>query len=67
MAERLVYTIPEAAHALGISVRKLHDQLHNGTVPAKRIGNRWVIGKQALADWLAGNDEQAPPKLRRVR
>ena len=63
MAE-LVYSVIEAAQALGISRRAMYNLLNQEGFPAAlKIGGRRLISKELLADWVkeqakkgAGND-----------
>lgn len=50
--ERLNYSIPEAADALGIGKTKLYDLISNEGLPIVKIGKRTLINKRALAEWL---------------
>ena len=53
-AERLTYTIPEAAQLLGISARHAFTSARRGDIPILRIGHRMVVPKAALEAMLAG-------------
>lgn len=52
--EKLTYTVPEAAEMLNVSASLLYRELKNGTceIPFIRIGNRIVIGRKALTDYV---------------
>lgn len=52
MIEPLVYTVPEAAEAIGLAVCRVYDLCHVATFPAFRIGGRWIIPRRDLAEWL---------------
>lgn len=54
MAERLTYTVDEAAQVLGVSRGVAYDQVRSGEIPARRLGKRWVIPKSQLHAWLNG-------------
>ena len=43
-----VLTVREAASVLGIGHNLAYRQVAEGTIPAVRLGSRWVIGKDAL-------------------
>ena len=50
LSERLALSVPEAADSLGISERTMRSILPD--VPHLRIGQRVVIPRDLLADWL---------------
>jgi len=52
---RAVYTVREVADLLGLSLGSTYTLLRLGEIPAKQLGSRWVIPKQAFHAWL---DEQ---------
>lgn len=52
MIEPLVYTVAEAAEAIGLAQCKVYDLCHVASFPAFRIGGRWIIPKKALEEWL---------------
>ncbi len=54
MAERLTYTVDEAAQVLGVSRGVAYEQVRSGEIPSKRLGKRWVIPKAQLHVWLNG-------------
>ncbi len=49
----LTYSIRTAASALGVSPDTVRLLVRRGELPVLRIGRRVLIGRQALADWLA--------------
>lgn len=57
---KMVFNLKEAAAYLGISVPTLAVLLHKGTITYRRAGQRWLISKAALDDWLTntGNKNQ---------
>lgn len=46
--ERLTYTVPAAAQALGISERSIYNRIYDGTLPTVRVGRRVLIPAAAL-------------------
>lgn len=46
--ERLTYTIPDAARALGISERSVYNRIYDGTLARVRVGRRVLIPAAAL-------------------
>ena len=54
MAQRQTYTVDEVAEVLGVSRGVAYDQVREGTIPALRLGKRWVIPVARFDDWLSG-------------
>lgn len=50
--EKLNYSVPEAANALGIGKTKLYDLISNEGLPIVKIGKRTLINKKALDKWI---------------
>jgi excisionase family DNA binding protein len=50
-----IYTVREAAVALGISAGLAYELVAAGQIPAKRLGRRWVIPRARFHAWL--NDQ----------
>jgi excisionase family DNA binding protein len=55
--QRAVYTVIEAAHLLSLSRGSAYALVRNGTIPAIRMGTRWVIPKRRFHSWLDGTSE----------
>lgn len=51
-----VFNLKEAATYLGISVPTLVRLLESGTIPNRRVGQRWLIARSALDTWLNRKD-----------
>lgn len=49
-------TQEEAALLLRISIRTLRRFSHDGTIPHRRIGSRYLYSKNRLLQWLASDD-----------
>ena len=49
---KLTYTVKEAAEALGVSVQSVYDLIHSDGFPALRVGGRWKISAELLAEWV---------------
>lgn len=47
-----VFNLKEAAVYLGISIPTLVRLLRSGDIPHRRVGQRWLIARAALDDWL---------------
>jgi excisionase family DNA binding protein len=52
-----IYTVAHVAHMLGINVGTAYQLLRNGTIPAKRLGRRWVIPRKRFHEWLDGLEQ----------
>ena len=48
----LVYTVAEAAQALGISRVTMYNLIHQEGFPTIKIGSRRLISKELLAKWV---------------
>lgn len=46
------FNLKEAAVCLGISIPTLVRLLESGTIPYRRVGQRWLIARSVLDDWL---------------
>lgn len=55
MQSKAVFNLKEAAVCLGISVPTLATLLQFGEIPSRRAGQRWLISKAALDNWLTNN------------
>ena len=51
-AERLAYSVDEAAHLTGLSRDLLYDQMRHGNLDYIKIGRRRVITRQHLEQFL---------------
>ena len=54
---KAVLNLKEAAAYLGISTPTLLALLQSGSIPYRRAGQRWLISKVALDDWLIHRKE----------
>ena len=52
---KAVFNLKEAAAYLGISVPTLATLLRSGEIHYRRAGQRWLISKSTLDDWLTHN------------
>jgi excisionase family DNA binding protein len=59
--ERDTYTVAEVCARLGLSLGGTYELVRDGTIPARKLGGRWVIPKKRFHAWLDGveNDDQA--------
>lgn len=58
MADRLTYTVPEAAHALGVGKNRVYDLIAAGDLIAVKFGRVIRIPKTSLETWLESKLEQ---------
>lgn len=59
VAERLVYSIAEAAELLNLSERSAYAAAKRGEIPVLKMGSRMVVPKAALDAMLAGTPTAA--------
>lgn len=56
MSNRLTYTVDEVAGLLGLSRGGAYEQVRDGTIPAIRMGRRWVVPRTRFHAWLNGQE-----------
>lgn len=56
--EPVTYTVREVAKLLGISLGSTYALVRDGTIPATRLGGRWIIPRTRFHAWLDGVTEQ---------
>jgi excisionase family DNA binding protein len=56
---RLVYTVQEVADMLALGLGGTYTLIREGTIPALKMGGRWVVPKNRSHIWLDGVDDQA--------
>ena len=56
--QRAVYTVVEVAQLLSLSRGTAYALVRDGTIPALRLGNRWVIPRTRFHAWLDSLDEE---------
>jgi excisionase family DNA binding protein len=54
-----VLNVEQAAAFLGLSVASTAAALKSGSIPARRVGRRWLISRDALVAWLSGQSGPA--------
>lgn len=57
-------TVNEMAEFMGISLSKAYESLCEGKLPARKIGAKWIISRNAVTRWL--EDAPAIPITQRV-
>jgi excisionase family DNA binding protein len=55
--ERAVYTVQEVAHLFGLALSGTYTLIREGTIPALKMGSRWLIPKARFHAWLDGVDQ----------
>ena len=58
VVEPVTYTVREVAKLLGISLGSTYALVRDGTIPATRLGGRWLIPRTRFHAWLDGIAEQ---------
>jgi len=56
--ERLAYSIPNAAKAVGISARRMWDLVSGKKVTSFREGQRRLISRQALEEYIEAREAE---------
>lgn len=51
-AEPVVYSVAQVAELLGLSLGLAYSLVRDGTIPARKLGSRWVIPIAAFHTWL---------------
>lgn len=59
MAE-LVYSVTEAAKALGISRQSMYALIHREGFPTLKAGGRRLISRELLAEWVRQEASKSP-------
>lgn len=63
---RAVYTVMETAHLLSLSRGMTYAMIRAGQIPAKKIGNRWIVPKTRLHAWLDDLPEASTEDIARA-
>jgi excisionase family DNA binding protein len=58
-ADPLTYSVDEVAELLGIARGVAYECVRNGSIPATRLGRRWLVPRRRFHAWLDGT-ETAP-------
>ncbi len=53
---RLTYTVDEVAALLGVARGVAYEGVRNGSIPATRVGRRWLIPRRRFHAWLDGTE-----------
>jgi excisionase family DNA binding protein len=57
-AERAVYTVVEVAQLLSLSRGTAYALVRDGTIPALRLGGRWVVPRARFHAWLDSLEDE---------
>ena len=49
---RMTMTVDEVSQELNVSKQKVYSMIHQGELPARRVGKRYVISRSALEMWI---------------
>jgi excisionase family DNA binding protein len=52
----LTYSVDEVAALLGIARGVAYESARNGSIPATRVGRRWLVPRKRFHAWLDGTD-----------
>lgn len=58
-SDRLNLKVSEAAHALGVSPRKVRKLIARRELPIMRIGRRVLLPRDAILEWIRSRTEAA--------
>jgi excisionase family DNA binding protein len=58
VVEPVTSTVREVAKLLGISLGGTYALVRDGTIPATRLGGRWLIPRARFHDWLDAVSDQ---------
>ena len=58
LTERAVYTVVEVAQLLSLSRGTAYALVRDGTIPALRLGSRWVVPRARFHAWLDSLEDE---------
>ncbi|PWU43207.1 hypothetical protein DLJ46_32710 [Micromonospora globispora] len=59
VVEPVTYTVREVAKLLGLSLGSTYALVRDGTIPATRLGGRWLVPRTRFHAWLDAASEPA--------
>ncbi len=62
----LVHTVDEVAAILRVDAEEVASRVESGDLPARRFGDGWRIGHDALVHWLGESDVRRTAGFRRA-
>ena len=57
--DALTYTVDEVAALLGVARGVAYEGVRNGSIPATRVGRRWLVPRRRFHAWLDGTGSTA--------
>ncbi len=60
---RGVYDVKQAARFLGVGEDDIIRAIEESTLPARKLGDRWLIARPALVRWLEEGTPPVPPAV----
>ena len=54
--EPLTYSVDKVAELLGIARGVAYECVRNGSIPATRVGRRWLVPRKRFHAWLDGTE-----------
>ncbi|MDD7927405.1 helix-turn-helix domain-containing protein [Actinomycetospora chibensis] len=54
-----VYTVAQVAGLLGVGRGTAYELIRAGKIPAKQIGRRWIVPREAFHTWLTDLEASA--------
>jgi excisionase family DNA binding protein len=64
--ESLTYSVDEVAVLLGIARGVAYEAVRDGSIPATRVGRRWLVPRKRFHLWLEGTETVVQTVERRV-
>ena len=52
LGEKLTYSVPDFARAIGISRSNAYDLVQRGLIPSVRLRGRVLISRKVISEWL---------------
>ena len=62
MADLKVYTMEEVSELLSVSIKTVYKYIHEGLLPAVRVGKYWRITEDGLREFLTRGTSPVEPK-----
>ena len=59
-----LFTLPQAAKLLHVSIRTFHRMIHKQEVPAFKVGGQWRLPESQLTEWIERREQSASVALR---
>jgi len=61
-SQAAAYLPDEVAELTGLNVNSIYKGARNGTIPALRVGKRWIFPKAAIDRWLENAGRESSNK-----